>query len=94
MSKIFNQYQEETDVLVAEKTSEGYNLIVHNDEVNTFDWVIKALVEICEHSSIQAEQCSLFIHFQGKYAVKEGELSKLRPLRDAIVERGINATIE
>jgi ATP-dependent Clp protease adaptor protein ClpS len=62
--------------------------------VNTFDWVIKALMVVCEHSYEQAEQCAILIHTRGKYAVKEGSLEKLRPMKDAITERGINATIE
>jgi ATP-dependent Clp protease adaptor protein ClpS len=56
--------------------------------------VIKALMVVCEHSYEQAEQCAILIHTRGKYAVKEGSLEKLRPMKDAITERGINATIE
>ena len=69
-------------------------LIVWNDEVNTFDWVITTLIEVCGHSAEQAEQCALFIHHQGKYAVKAGEYDNLKPLCDDITERGIGATIE
>lgn len=72
----------------------GYNLVVWNDEVNTFDWVIETLVEICGHSTNQAEQCALIIHTRGKYAVKNGSYSQLKPQRDAITDRQINATIE
>lgn len=69
-------------------------LIVWNDEVNTFDWVIETLMDICGHNQEQAEQCAYIIHFKGKYAVKEGEYEELRPLCNAILERGINATVE
>ena len=71
-----------------------YNLIVWNDEVNTFDWVIETLVEVCKHTREQAEQCAYIIHYQGKYAVKQGDYDTLKPMRESIVERGINATIE
>ena len=71
-----------------------YNLIVWNDEVNSFDWVIETLIDICDHSMEQAEQCALLIHTKGKYAVKQGDFDKLKPLRDAITDRGINATVE
>lgn len=84
--------EEQSDTLVA--TEDPYSLIVWNDEVNTFDWVIEALVEICKHTTEQAEQCALLIHFQGKYAVKQGEYDTLKPMCDAITERGIGATIE
>jgi ATP-dependent Clp protease adaptor protein ClpS len=85
-------YKEEIGVEVDE--SQGYSLVVWNDDVNTFDWVIQTLVEICGHTEEQAEQCALIIHTQGKYAVKNGEYEKLNPMREAIIDRGINATIE
>lgn len=71
-----------------------FQLIVWNDEVNTFEWVIETLVEVCNHSYEQAEQCAYIIHFRGKYAVKEGSYDELKPMADAITERGIGATVE
>ncbi|MBX2846114.1 MAG: ATP-dependent Clp protease adaptor ClpS [Saprospiraceae bacterium] len=87
---------EEVDVLVedAEETKEENKLIVHNDDHNTFDWVIECLVDICKHTFEQAEQCSYIIHFKGKYAVKHGALAKLRPMKDALTDRGLSVTIE
>jgi len=82
----------ETDTLTL--VEEPCNLIVWNDEVNTFEWVIETLIEVCGHSPEQAEQCSYIIHFQGKYAVKQGPYETLKPFCDAITERGIGATIE
>ena len=73
---------------------EPFCLIVWNDEVNTFDWVIETLVNICHHTSEQAEQCAMFIHYKGKYAVKNGDYDTLKPLCDAITDRKIGATIE
>lgn len=86
--------QFEEDVLVEEQDVTTCKLVLHNDEVNTFDWVIDALVEICKHTYEQAEQCSYIIHHKGKYAVKHGSFERLKPMKDAITERGINATIE
>jgi ATP-dependent Clp protease adaptor protein ClpS len=82
----------EEDVL----TDEGFvsKLVVWNDEVNTFEWVIETLIEVCHHTQEQAEQCALLIHTQGKYAVKQGAFAYLKPMRDAITDRGIGATIE
>jgi len=85
-------YEQDTDVLTS--LDEPYNLIVWNDEVNTFEWVIETLVEVCGHSAEQAEQCAYIIHFQGKYAVKQGSYDDLKPQCDAITDRGIGATIE
>jgi ATP-dependent Clp protease adaptor protein ClpS len=75
-------------------TEDPFHLIVWNDEVNTFEWVIETLMEVCGHSHEQAEQCAYIIHFRGKYAVKQGSFEDLSPLRDAITERGIGATVE
>ena len=83
---------DDTDLLTAHESP--YSLIVWNDEVNTFEWVIQALIEICKHSNEQAEQCAMIIHTQGKYAVKQGLYEELKPMCDAITERGIGATIE
>jgi ATP-dependent Clp protease adaptor protein ClpS len=86
--------QFEEDVLVEEIAITTYRLILHNDDTNTFEWVIDALIHVCKHSYEQAEQCSLIIHHKGKYAVKHGSLDRLKPMKDAITDRGINATIE
>lgn len=89
-----SQTQHEQDVDVLEEVDVENKLIIHNDEVNTFDWVIETLVDVCNHTYEQAEQCAYIIHTKGKYAVKHGSWKKLKPLKDAITDRGINATIE
>lgn len=85
-------FQDETDVLT--NTDEPCSLVVWNDEVNTFEWVIDTLMQVCGHAYEQAEQCAYIIHFQGKYAVKKGTFDDLKPMCDAITERGIGATVE
>ena len=85
---------EQEDMLTATEVSTPYQLIVWNDEVNTFEWVIETLIKICGHSTEQAEQCALLIHTQGKYAVKKGDYETLKPMCEAITDRGIGATIE
>lgn len=84
--------EEETAVLT--DTEDPCHLIVWNDEVNTFEWVIETLMEVCNHSQEQAEQCAWLIHTKGKYAVKNGTYDELKPMCDAITERGIGATVE
>ncbi len=82
----------DTDLLVDDDS--GCQLIVWNDEVNSFDWVITTLIEVCGHLQEQAEQCAMIIHSKGKYAVKDGSYEFLKPMCDAITERGIGATVE
>ena len=83
---------EDIDVLTAHE--EPFTLIVWNDDVNTFEWVINTLVEVCGHSHEQAEQCSYIIHYKGKCDVKHGGYDDLKPMCDAITDRGIGATVE
>ena len=86
------KYQEDVDVLT--ELDEYCTLIVWNDEVNSFEWVIETLVSVCGHSPEQAEQCAIIIDSKGKYAVKEGSYDDLKPMCDAITDRGIGATID
>jgi ATP-dependent Clp protease adaptor protein ClpS len=86
--------KEQFDADVLEAVEHTHSLIVWNDNVNTFEWVIETLVDVCGHSEPQAEQCALIIHHHGKYAVKHGSYDELKPMCDAITERGIGATIE
>ncbi|MCD6010738.1 MAG: ATP-dependent Clp protease adaptor protein ClpS [Flavipsychrobacter sp.] len=84
--------QEQGDTAVV--AEELHNLIVWNDDVNTFDWVIESLVDICGHEALQAEQCALIIHHKGKCGVKRGSFEDLRPQAEALIDRGIQATID
>ena len=88
-------YQEEleVDVLEAVETTEVMDLVVFNDDVNTFAHVIETLIRVCEHTPEQAEQCTLIIHYNGKCAVKTGSFDYLKPMREAICEVGIDARI-
>jgi len=69
-------------------------LILHNDDVHSFDYVTLALIEICGHSYEQASQCTLITHYKGKCDVKKGAFKALRPLKEALLERKLNATID
>ncbi len=90
--------------MTKQKKQENYDLesnlvnlsyiILHNDEVNTFDFVIDALIDICDHDEIQAEQCALITHYKGKCDVKKGENTILENMKNLLLERGLSATIE
>jgi ATP-dependent Clp protease adaptor protein ClpS len=83
----------EVDVLESVETTDLMDLVVFNDDINTFDHVIKTLVRVCRHSQEQAEQCTLLIHYRGKCTVKTGSFDYLKPMREAICEAGIDAKI-
>jgi ATP-dependent Clp protease adaptor protein ClpS len=77
----------------SEVTTLNSEIIVYNDDVNTFDHVIDTLVRVCGHTPIQAEQCSLIVHFNGKCTVKTGEYDKLKVPCTRLLEAGLNAEI-
>lgn len=83
--------QENVDVL--EKEVNLHEIILFNDDVNTFDFVIDSLIEICDHTAEQAEQCALLVHYKGKCAVKTGEYDELKPRCTQLLTRGLSAEI-
>ena len=85
--------QELVDILEAIEITELKDLVVFNDDINTFQHVIETLIKVCKHTPEQAEQCTLLIHYKGKCAVKKGSYEELKPMREAITEVGIDAKI-
>jgi len=83
---------EQTDLDIL--TEVPSQLILWNDEVNTFEWIILSLIELCGHTFEQASNCALIIHNTGKYAVKHGSIDELTPVMNAFHDRGISASIE
>ena len=84
----------DADINVSNIAGNEYSVVLHNDEVNSFDYVARTLVEVCEHNVIQAEQCTYITHYKGRCDVKSGELNYLRPIRHSLIEKGLQATIE
>lgn len=87
------QVDEMVDVLEVIETTDLMDLVVFNDDVNTFDHVINTLKKVCRHTQEQAEQCTMLIHYKGKCTVKHGNFDFLKPMRDGICEAGIDARI-
>lgn len=81
------------DVSIAEKDSNQNEIILYNDEVNTFDHVINTLIYACEHTPEQAEQCSIIVHYKGKCTVKTGDFSELEPRCSMLLDAGLSAEI-
>jgi len=86
MKNRINMVEVETllDELLVEELVEKKDLIVYNDDVNTFDHVIESLVKVCKHQMIQAEQCTWIIHYKGKCQVKRGEYDELEMMCTAL----------
>ena len=86
--------QEQFEEEVLELLVDSKDLIVYNDDVNTFNHVITSLMEVCGHELHQAEQCSIIIHYNGKCQVKHGDFEELKPMCVALLDRGLSAVIE
>ena len=81
------------EVVVLEKEVNHHHIVLHNDEVNTFDFVINSLISVCEHTEEQAEQCTWLVHFKGKCTVKTGELKELEPRCSKLLSLGLSAEL-
>lgn len=93
---IYNNYTDTEELLdldILTQEEELNNIILYNDDVNTFEWVIECLMKYCGHDSIQAEQCAYLVHYTGKCAVKKGSLEKLKPICSTLLEKGLTAEI-
>lgn len=86
------QIQEE--VLVEEQVGINHEIILFNDDVNTFDHVIETLIKVCEHDALQAEQCAILVHYTGKCTVKTGSYDDLKPQCSALLDAGLSAEIQ
>ena len=91
---ITNQIDTQEEVAVEVKLTEEWSLVVYNDDHNTFDHVIEKLVRVCNHTTTQAEQCAVIIHFKGKCEVKTGAYDKLEPMCTSLLESDITAEIK
>lgn len=89
-----NQFQEETETLVMDEVKTSAKIILYNDDVNTFEHVIYCLIKYCKHGPEQAEQCAYIVHFNGKCDVKHGSKKTLKPIWEALLEKGLRAAIE
>lgn len=81
------------EVAVLEQVSVNHEIILYNDDVNTFDHVIDTLIRVCNHEELQAEQCALLVHYKGQCAVKTGSFDELKPQCSALLDAGLSAEI-
>jgi ATP-dependent Clp protease adaptor protein ClpS len=88
---IIEKYQEEVETL--EEVSINNEIVLFNDDINTFDHVIETLIIVCEHTQEQAEQCAILVHYKGKCTVKTGSFEELKPKCSLLLEAGLSAEI-
>ena len=81
------------DILVEEQIGINNEIVLYNDDVNTFDHVIDTLIRVCNHIPEQAEQCAILVHYKGKCTVKTGSFEELKPQCTQLLEAGLSAEI-
>lgn len=81
------------ELLLEEEVVKRHEIVLFNDDVNTFDHVIDTLIDVCDHTPEQAEQCSLIVHYKGKCTVKTGEYDDLKPRCSRLLQAGLSAEI-
>ncbi len=85
--------KEQKDYSVDEQKGDEHQIILYNDDFNTFDHVIECLINICDHTPLQAEQCTLIVHYKGKCSVKSGTLIDLKPRLKRLINANLSAEI-
>jgi len=88
-----NKHKKQEYIEVLDKKDIEHEILLFNDNVNTFDYVIEILVQVCEHSYQQAEQCSVIVHNNGKCVVKTGSYKDLKPRCSKLIDSGLSAEI-
>lgn len=81
------------DVLVEEAVGHDHEIVLYNDDVNTFDHVIETLIRVCDHTAEQAEQCAIIVHYKGQCTVKTGAYEELLPQCSALLDAGLSAEL-
>ena len=91
-----NAHEPELDEVIQDEIKEARTreLILYNDDVNTFEHVIESLIDICEHDLLQAEQCTYIVHYNGQCSVKNGTYLKLKPMKEGLIDRGLSVVIK
>ena len=89
-----SQIKTQLDVLTMQELVSEFNIVLYNDDVNTFDHVINCLVRICNHEPMQAEQCAWIVHLNGKCAVKAGVFDELEPICNQLLDNGLSVKLE
>jgi len=85
--------KEQTSGNLMEQEAPHFDLVVYNDDVNTFDWVIESLMEVCKHEEQQAEQCAFIVHFKGQCTVKSGDFETLEPMQRELSNRNLSVEV-
>ncbi len=84
------ELEDNFDVLLDDKT---FDLILFNDDINTFEHVKNSLITICGVSTEHARNCTMTAHFEGECIVLNDYLKVLEPMLDCLNMVGLDCVI-
>jgi ATP-dependent Clp protease adaptor protein ClpS len=87
------KHQYEEDIIEKVESVDLKELMLFNDDFNSFQHVIEMLCKYCNHETVQAEQCAWIVHNNGKCMVKRDEYSSIKPMYDALLDAGLSVKI-
>lgn len=71
-----------------------HKLVIYNDDVNSYDYVMACLIRVCDHERLQAEQCAIVAHNNGKCQVKSGDYLDMYDLKSTLDDLDIISEIK
>ena len=71
-----------------------WEVILLNDDTNSFEHVITCLMDICGHNYLQAGQCANIVHHNGKCSVYVDCFDEVCDVRQELYEQGLNVTTQ
>ncbi len=91
----FEEHKHDIAEKIIEDIDQGSqaDLIVFNDDVNTFEWVIQCFVEVCELTVEEAVEKTFYIHFNGQGVVRSGPYDEMARMKQALQDRGLTAIV-
>jgi ATP-dependent Clp protease adaptor protein ClpS len=93
MEKVIEiEKKKETEIL--ENDNAQGELVVINDDYNTFEHVIKCLKKFCGLDDDSAEVCTWKIHNEGACVVMKDKKAVLYPICENLVESGLSAEVQ
>ena len=68
-------------------------LVLHNDDKNSFMFVKACLIRYCEHMPIQADPCVLIAHNNKKVTIRSGEFMELLEIKNNLENHNLKVEL-
>ena len=82
--------------MINDKRMKWIGLVIHHDELNSFDFLTDVIMQSLGYETTQAQTCAQIIQSRGSYVVKVykgSEMAKARQYWQLFVDEGIPADL-